>query len=184
MISYPTEARDYQTSLIATPPHDFAGKQTFGAKWPEMTDFDYHVALMGDTIISETAFVPFKGMSISAPTPSPAYKLIKQLATLQSMSEDERWPTAIWPSLQAFKDAQVFIRRLMLSVIPLPKISLADDGEVNFFWDNGSVHVDLEFYGTGTCSYFARGKDGQRIHGDDVPASDGLPTEIAALFTA
>jgi hypothetical protein len=123
-------------------------------------------------------------MVVSLLEPSPVSKLLAQLATLQQTPQDDRWPDAVWPEAQAFEDAQTFIRRLPLNIIPLPKISLADDGEVNFLWQRDSVHVDLGFYGTGTCSYFARGEDGRRMHGEDVPASEGLPLEITTLLTA
>ena len=135
-------------------------------------------------VVGEITQASQKEMVVSPLEPSPLLKLLVQLITLQYTSEDERWPDAIWPNAQAFADAQTFIRRLPLNVIPLPEISLADDGEVNFLWQSDGVHVDLGFYGTGTCSYFARGKDGRRIHGDDAPASEGLPSEIITLFTA
>ncbi len=123
-------------------------------------------------------------MVVSLLEPSPLSKLLAQLATLEQTPEDERWPDGIWPDARAFADARTFIGRLPLPEIPLPEITLADDGEVNFFWKSDSVHVDLGFYGTGTCSYFARGKDGCRLYGDAAPASEGLPPEITALFTA
>lgn len=123
-------------------------------------------------------------MIVSLLEPSPLSKLLTQLATLQHTLEDERWPGATWPDAQAFADAQTFIRRLPLNVVPLPEISLADDGEVNFLWQSDGVYIDLGFYGTGTCSYFARGKDGRRLYGDAAPASEGLPPEITALFAA
>ena len=60
---------------------------------------------------------------------------------------------------------------------------MANDGEINFLWESDDVYVDLGFYGTGTYSYFARGKNGQGIHGEDVPASKGLSVEIVELFS-
>ncbi len=96
---------------------------------------------------------------------------------------EERWPGAVWPDAQAFGDADTFIRRLPLASIPMPEIGLADDGEVNFLWESDGVHVDLGFYGTRTFSFFARDGDGAGIHGEDVPASHGLPREITALLT-
>ena len=135
-------------------------------------------------VAGEITQASYEETVVSLLEPSPLSKLLAQLVTLQHTPEDERWPSAIWPDAQAFTDAQTFIRRLPLNVIPLPEISLADDSEVNFLWQSDDVYVDLGFYGTGTCSYFARGKDGRRIHGDDAPASEGLPSEITTLFTA
>ena len=139
--------------------------------------------LFGSGVVEEITQVSDAEMVVSLLEPSPLSKLLAQLATLQHTPEDERWPDAIWPNAQAFADTQAFILRLPLNVIPLPEINLADDGEVNFLWQSDGVYVDLGFYGTGTCSYFAQGKDGCKIYGDDAPASKGLPLEVMTLFT-
>ena len=135
-------------------------------------------------VVEEIAQASREDMIVSLPEPSPLLKLLVQLRMFQQTPEGERWPGAIWPNTQAFADARTFISRLPLNEIPLPEISLADDGEVNFFWKNDGVYIDLGFYGTGTCSYFARGKDGLRHYGEATPASEGLPLEITALFAA
>ena len=135
-------------------------------------------------VVEEIAQASREDMIVSLPEPSPLLKLLVQLRIFQQTPEGERWPGAIWPNTQAFADARTFITRLPLNEIPLPEISLADDGEVNFFWKNDGVYIDLGFYGTGTCSYFARGKDGLRHYGEATPASEGLPLEITALFAA
>ena len=135
-------------------------------------------------VVGEITQASYEETAVSLLEPSPLSKLLAQLETLQHTPEDERWPDAIWPDARAFADARTFISRLPLNKIPLPEITLADDGEVNFFWKSNGVHVDLGFYGTGTCSYFARGRDGRRLYGDATPASEGLPSEITALFTA
>ncbi len=109
--------------------------------------------------------------------------LLAQLEELEKTPEEDRWPEAVWPTAQAFKDAEIFVRKLPLGSIPMPYIGLADDGEVNFLWKKDGVHVDLGFYGTRTYTYFAHGKDGHPIDGEDIPASEGLPSEIVELFT-
>ena len=77
---------------------------------------------------------------------------------VQVQTGSERWPAAEWPSGRAFEDARTFIHALPVSSIPLPHLSFADDGEINFLWNQDGIHIDLGFYGTGTYSYFARGK--------------------------
>ena len=109
--------------------------------------------------------------------------LFAQLEKFKKTPQKERWPGATWPTAQAFRDAAIFIRKLPLDSIPMPYIGLADDGEVNFLWKKDGVHVDLGFYGTRTYTYFAHGKDGHPIDGEDIPASEGLPSEIVELFT-
>ena len=113
---------------------------------------------------------------------SPTLQLIKNLEAHQYKPEDERWPCAEWPDEKAFKDAYIFIQHLDLTSIPIPIITLADDGEVNFLWKHDPVHVDLGFYGTGTYSYFACHKDGRESIGENVPASEGLLPKIIQFF--
>ncbi len=110
--------------------------------------------------------------------------LLAQLKEFEKTPKEERWPGATWPTAQAFRDAEIFIRKLPLDSIPVPYIGLADDGEVNFLWKKDGVHVDLGFYGTRNYTYFAHGKDGRPIDGEDILASEGLPSEIVELFTA
>ena len=137
-----------------------------------------------------TSTLPFPGrvqpdtlVDIAMPT-SAQWGLLRQLHTIQSVPESDRWPGADWPTEQAFEDASLFIRRLPPVAIHLPSIGLADDGEVNFLWKQDDIHIDLGFYGTGTFSYFARTQDGEKFYGDDVPASQGLPHDIVNLIKA
>ena len=109
-------------------------------------------------------------------------ELLAQLKEFENTPEEERWPGATWPTAQAFRDAEAFVRKLPLDSIPKPYIGLADDGEVNFLWKKDGVHVDLGFYGTGSYSYFARGESGNKIYEEDALVSDDFPCEIPALF--
>ncbi len=111
-------------------------------------------------------------------------ELLAHLRKLRLTPDEERWPGADWPSDLAFRDAEDFIRKLRLASLPFPRIVLASDGEINFLWEDGGVHVDLGFYGTTTYSYFAQARDGQKFHGEAIPASSGLPPEVTALFAA
>ncbi len=175
----------YQTSMIGALPYDMNVEQIGRAKWPLMTDMeDYSVDLFGEKLIQISAVPPMAKMTIAPSTLSTVHKLIVKLKALQNMPDSEKWPESTWPIAQAFDDANLFIRRSTLSSIPTPEIKLADDGEINFLWTGTRVHVDLGFYGTGTFSYFARGKDGRRLHGECVSALEGLPQEIVALFAA
>ena len=116
---------------------------------------------------------------ISPPGPQ---KLLQRLTTLGSRPESERWPSAEWPSDRAFTDARDFIYALPKYFILLPHLSFADDGEINFLWNQDDIHIDLGFYGTGTYSYFARGKDDEGFYEDDILVSDGLPDALRALL--
>ena len=63
-----------------------------------------------------------------------------------------------------------------------PHISLADDGEVNFAWAQEGMLIDLGFYGTGTYSYYARGREGDERLGDDISVMTSLPEELRVLL--
>lgn len=110
------------------------------------------------------------------------YRLERQLRELKQTSEANRWPNAVWPSEKAFEDAFVFINCLPSSLIPMPDINLADDGEINFLWKTDDVHVDLGFYGTGTLSFFAKKENERKIYGEHVPVTEGLPHDIGRLL--
>ena len=110
------------------------------------------------------------------------FELFRRLNEEEARPESERWPAADPPCKQAFADARSFICRLPLCPIRLPDIGVADDGEVNFLWDGDGVYIDLGFYGTGDYSYFALDEDGQKFHGDDVPATGILPAELVNLI--
>lgn len=113
---------------------------------------------------------------------SPTLQLIKKLEVCQYKPEEERWPCVKWPDEKAFEDAYFFIQHLDLTSIPVPTITLADDGEVNFLWKYDPVYVDLGFYGTGTYSYFACHKDGRESIGEFILVNRGLLPEVIQLF--
>ena len=109
--------------------------------------------------------------------------LQKRLSDLYSLPEDQRWPDSDWPTDQAFEDAWKFVTLLPMFMSKLPYISVANDGEVNFGWDNDAMQIDLGFYGDSTYSYFARGNDGSEWIGDDVPVAPPLPDALFALLS-
>ena len=109
--------------------------------------------------------------------------LLQRLADLYLTPEDERLPEVDWPTRKAFEDAWQFTQQLPEDIQMLPHISLADDGEVNFAWSGGEIHIDLGFYGTGTYSYYGRDGDGREFFGDDVSVMSPLPEELASLLS-
>lgn len=148
-------------------------------------DFGFDSGLRRKAPVPETTKDWFKGTTVSRPDHACRHLLYARLDEYRTGPEEDRWPDAVRPVDEAFADARAFIERLPLSSIPVPEISLADDGEINFLWagDDAAAYVDLGFYGTGTYSYFARGGDGRGLRGEDVPASKGLPGEIVALLS-
>ncbi len=63
-------------------------------------------------------------------------------------------------------------------------MDIAEDGEINVLWENDKIEIDLGFYGTRPCSYFARDKrTGRKMRGSGFDPEQGLPDELEALFT-
>lgn len=178
-------AGDYGMPLAAPPPYGLVGNWPESERSPEPTDTDsYSVKLFGVPAGVDTAGELSGDKIVSFFEHVLRFKLLAQLGTLQRTPESERWPGADWPAALAFEDAAEFIRVLPLALIPLPGITFADDGEINFLWKEGGVHVDLGFYGTSTYSYFAQASDGRKFHGEAIHPSSGLPSEVVALFAA
>ena len=97
---------------------------------------------------------------------------------LNELGQREAAPGSEPPTLAAFTDAKAFARQLPMPLSQTPHISLGDDGEINFAWNGGPIYIDLGFYGTGTYSYFARDKQGQKYYGDDIPARGPIPGDL------
>lgn len=88
------------------------------------------------------------------------------------MSEDQE--------KRAIEDAQKFMyNREHLDICHpcVPNISWSNDGELNFWWDDAEIYVDLGFYGDGTYSLYAKAGDKEWVI-DDAPADETLPGEI------
>ena len=114
--------------------------------------------------------------------PDEQYRLLRRLQEFEQLTESERWPTTDWPTPQAFADARAFIRAWNKLSMLAPHLTLADDGEINFYWGHDGIHIDLGFYGTGAYSYYAHGKGEERFSDNNVPAATGLPAELMGLL--
>lgn len=112
-----------------------------------------------------------------------AWSMLWRLVDLRSTPENERSPIAEWPAESAFVDALTFTKKLPSPLKEMPHISLADDGEVNFAWTRGKLHIDLGFYGTGSYSYYARDENNHELFGDDVLVRGSLPQELVGLLS-
>ena len=155
------------------------------AEWDEYAPPErYETKAIAEVGFGDTGDQPSKWMLASQSRMSPTFRLIACLADLFETPEDIRWPSAAWPIESAFEDARVFITKLPLAHIPEPEIRFADDGEINFWWIEENVHIDLGFYGTGTYSYFGHDGEGQEIQDENVLASEGLAQAIKNLLTA
>ena len=110
--------------------------------------------------------------------------LLARLKIWRNTAEENRPPDIDWPTKAAFEEADQFVRKLPLSSLPLLDMDIAEDGEINFLWDTDTIEIDLGFYGSRPCSYFARDKrTGRKMRDSGFAPEEGLPDELEALFT-
>ena len=124
----------------------------------------------------------FISMADDLTRPEEHQSLLRRLQQFEQQTDSDRWPATEWPRPQAFADARTFIRAWNKMPMPAPHLTLADDGEINFYWGEDGIHIDLGFYGTGAYSYYAHGKGEERFSDNNVPASSGLPVELLGLL--
>ena len=136
------------------------------------------------SVQSSSPLVSETGAALAGRSPAPAARMRERLRSLQREATGEHPdPGSRYPTPQAFADAWEFVSRLDLNAYGPPMVSMAGDGEINFFWcrESDGLKVDLGFFGTGTYSCYAR-KGEREVFKDDIPAGKGLLDAIAALL--
>ena len=112
------------------------------------------------------------------------HRVLERLRELRADPQAEQPPWAELPTDRAFADARRFVSAWDSGDLPMPDVGLADDGEVNFLWQEPGLYVDLGFRGDGTFSCFARALSGVRIAVDGAAAGHGLPPELQAILNS
>lgn len=101
---------------------------------------------------------------------------------------DAGWNGAdsIGPTRETVRQAIDFARQLTsFGKISRPYISLASDGEINFYWQTESgLTMDLGFTGTGRYSYFAETGDGREFIEDGAELGEPLPADLIVALRA
>ena len=113
---------------------------------------------------------------------APETNLGSTVKQLRASGDAYVYPGGKRPTEQAFDDAELFVANLPKLRL-YSKIGLVADGEINFLWKHGGVHVDLGFYGEAEGSYYARDKNGKEYFCDGFPASEGLPGPISSIVS-
>jgi hypothetical protein len=75
------------------------------------------------------------------------------------------------------EDAKYFTKYLYENNLIFPYVSLASDGEINFYWNSEHITIDLGFFGNETYSYFAFTKEKEFIE-DGISIVNPLPENI------
>lgn len=133
-----------------------------------------------------TAFV---ANETGAKAPSAAYKklglttassqtnsVVRSIRKLALLEDNWHSPQSKAPTAKSIEDAERFAREIDWKSSLQPMVSAAEDGEVNFYWKNESIYIDLGFHGDGTYSFFAKLDNGETLVGDDIPARAGSAT--------
>lgn len=108
-------------------------------------------------------------------------ELLSRLENLRRSGDRHVYPGGRRPVEAAFVDARLFLENLRPLRI-IPRLTLVDDGEINFGWDSDNIYIDLGFYGDGEGgSYFAEDDSGRKYHCDSF-RPESLPDEISRLI--
>lgn len=109
-------------------------------------------------------------------------RVLAVIAELKENRTTERSPWVDEPDERAFLEAIQFVKAWKRDPTFMPDIGIADDGELNFFWDQSGIHVDLGFYGDGSYSYYARDQHGAHCECDDESPENGMTEELAKIL--
>lgn len=88
----------------------------------------------------------------------------------------------IAPAKEAIGEAESFISMITKNQILEPYISLAADGEINFYWKNDDFLLDVGFFGEGVYSLYAKMTSGKEIIKDDLKLTAPLLEDVASLI--
>jgi hypothetical protein len=111
-------------------------------------------------------------------------KMIKEVRKFASYPQGWDGFNGVPPSRKAIDEAERFISMITKNQILEPYISLAADGEINFYWKNNKFLLDVGFFGEEVYSLYAKMASGEEIIKDDLRLTDPVPEEIAPLIIA
>ena len=107
--------------------------------------------------------------------------LREQIRSLLMEADDHLGGTP--PSKAAIHDALRFVD-LLPADSPTPHVSVADDGEINFFRRRDGLYVDVGFFGDGQIHYYARLEDqGIDVDGSRPFSGRSLPRDLVIPIT-
>ncbi len=90
--------------------------------------------------------------------------------------------TGVAASLQTIQDAITFLSKLDFDWIPTPFISLASDGEIDFWWDLDNLKLGVDFFGDGTYAYYGKTVSNKTIikkfSGDEIGTNTPLEPDL------
>ncbi len=107
--------------------------------------------------------------------------LRERIRSIMMETDDPR--DGIRPSPDAINEALRFVD-LLPADSPVPHVSVADDGEVNFFRRGHGLFIDIGFFGDGQIHYYARVDAlGIDVTGSEPFSGRSLPRDLVIPIT-
>lgn len=111
-------------------------------------------------------------------------ELISMVREIGMMDNGWHRADSVGATPSAVNDAERFLRSIDWRRVEKPTISLSEDGEINFLWQNDALYLDLGFVGDGTYSFYGKSGEGEIFLGDDQQVGESLPANLASLMSA
>jgi hypothetical protein len=110
---------------------------------------------------------------------------VARVETLANYADGWKGPGSFGTTTKATRTAVKLANAILSDErIELPHIGLAADGEINFFWKNESVLVDLSIAQDGTFSIFAQPKSAAAIYLESASNAKQIPKDLIKLLRA
>ena len=113
----------------------------------------------------------------------PKSSLINKVESFALLESGWASTNSVPPNSAAISQACQFIDLLPVGTT-LPHISVAEDGEINFFWRSDSTYIDVGFYGDNLIHYFARADESDiDKEMSELFLGRSLPRELVAAIS-
>ena len=114
---------------------------------------------------------------------SPTNTAIGRIRTLSMYEDGWNGIDSVGAQKKTVLEAEGLARLMFKNTIRKPSISLASDGEINFYWNFNRNILDLGVFGDGYYSYYFRSNEGKEIFADDRPIKSIVDDEILKIVT-
>jgi hypothetical protein len=110
-------------------------------------------------------------------------KLLKRIREIAMHEDGWSGSDSLGASKQAVRNAEVFLNILFKGQLNPPSISLAEDGEIHFYWSTTNYICTLGFESTGCYTYYAETVSGKEVSsGEDVGIKMPLDEDLIKLL--
>lgn len=113
---------------------------------------------------------------------SPINTAIGRILALGMYKDGWNSSESIKPKSTTIQDAQQLARDILSKRIVSPTISLSDDGEISFYWDEQQYILDVGVFGDGSYSYYYKDTNGNELFADDKSIKNILEDEIIRMI--